>query len=70
MKQKPASKYLKVLVEERKLTLKIIAMMLDWNKYQKQIAAINAQIGRANHGTLKDAVDLANVMLLTYRDQK
>ena len=28
-------------------------MMLDWNEYQKQIAANNAQIGRANHEILK-----------------
>ena len=28
-------------------------MMLDWNEYQKQIAANNAQIGRMNHEILK-----------------
>ena len=28
-------------------------MMLNWNEYQKQIAANNAQIGRANHEILK-----------------
>ncbi|MBD0296294.1 MAG: carboxymuconolactone decarboxylase family protein [Bacteroidota bacterium] len=28
-------------------------MMLDWNEYQKQIAANNAQIGRINHEILK-----------------
>ncbi|MGZ3840125.1 MAG: carboxymuconolactone decarboxylase family protein [Flavisolibacter sp.] len=28
-------------------------MMLDWNEYQKQIAANNAQIGRTNHEILK-----------------
>ena len=27
--------------------------MLDWNEYQKQIAANNAQIGRANREILK-----------------
>ena len=27
--------------------------MLDWNEYQKQFAASNAQIGRANHEILK-----------------
>jgi AhpD family alkylhydroperoxidase len=28
-------------------------MMLDWNEYQKQIAAGNAQIGRINHEIIK-----------------
>ena len=28
-------------------------MMLDWNEYQKQIIANNAQIGKANHEILK-----------------
>src|SRR6186713_363721 len=28
-------------------------MMLDWKEYQKQIAAKNAQIGKANHEILK-----------------
>lgn len=27
--------------------------MLDWNEYQKQLAANTAQIGRINHDTLK-----------------
>ncbi|WP_198018880.1 carboxymuconolactone decarboxylase family protein [Asinibacterium sp. OR53] len=28
-------------------------MMLDWNEYQKQIAAGNTQIGRINHEIIK-----------------
>ncbi|MBN8718519.1 MAG: carboxymuconolactone decarboxylase family protein [Sediminibacterium magnilacihabitans] len=28
-------------------------MMLDWNEYQKQIAAGNVQIGRINHEIIK-----------------
>jgi AhpD family alkylhydroperoxidase len=28
-------------------------MMLDWNEYQKQITAGNAQIGRINHEIIK-----------------
>jgi AhpD family alkylhydroperoxidase len=35
------------------IKFKIEFMMLDWNEYQKQIAAGNAQIGRINHEILK-----------------